>query len=918
MTNKYNRLRVLYAPGETVAIAPQAYAHNSGQVLEVYGLPCDDQTVKVSFAAEGDTEAVPVVATVTGGVLSVGIPDSVLAGSGRNYKVRAFFHIVETDAVTTKYTVIIPVIDEPGMADETPTPSQQGEIDTLIAEMNTAAGRAEEAAEKAEEAAEEATKREGTGYIYPEDYGAKGDGETDDTAAVQEAVQASAETGREVYFTKTYLIDGIAADDVMLHLAPGAVIRRKDGGADPFICVNPNRPSGYITKRSIITGGTIDANGAGTAISVNGSEQMTVENVQVCQAHTGLHLARKTATTNKYNIESRINKVKFVNRLTNPAEYLDSVGIIDDGTDSQFSDIIVQNFKVGMKISGGGNSEIASLHHWLVYSELFDGSCTFRLDSNGSGFFSNCCSDSIETFFSMGTYARALVAGASQCRNYLMPEKKNMVYLAADSGEGMSDAAKTIWFFSYGSAHRGNAAVGVQFAEVSDNIYNRYTVQGPLYTNRLIIDGASISTMAPDSTEEDVEMPGKRNLIPFGYAALGALKNFSGSADLYKRNFDFNSEQENGLFGIQMSSSSNGPDGVTTGVSNLMVSGTEYAKMQLLINNTSGMYYRFYNGSWQPWRVLGDVIATQVPAIRNFSGSQEATWMMNCDMNDLTTPGMYGIQTSTATHKPSEVTSGTLNVWVGGTNAEANNIMSLIQMAITKDSIYTRVRAKTQSGWTWTEWAKIAGGGASGKTISYTELNSDYTLTIHYTDSTSDTVGPIQGAQGPQGIQGPAGDPITIESSYHDGTQTRIYFSDGTELTIPDGQQGQQGEPGEAIMITSVEHDGDAGVTAISFSDETKIDIPDGRPGESITVQSSYHDDMTGKTYITFSDGNEVEIPDGAQGPAGPAGATGPQGPQGPTGPQGPAYTLTAADKAAIVAAIEADYDNGDTSSYGS
>ena len=150
MTNKYNRLRVLFTPGETVAIAPQAYAHNSGQVLEIYGLPCDDQAVKVSFAAEGDTEAVPVIATVTGGVLSVSIPDSVLSGSGRNYKTRAYFHAVETGSVTTKYTVIIPVIDEPEMADEEPTPSQQGEIDALIAELNTAAGRAEEAAEKAE------------------------------------------------------------------------------------------------------------------------------------------------------------------------------------------------------------------------------------------------------------------------------------------------------------------------------------------------------------------------------------------------------------------------------------------------------------------------------------------------------------------------------------------------------------------------------------------------------------------------------------------------------------------------------------------------------------------------------------------------------------------------------------------------
>jgi len=152
--SKYNIIRVLYAPGETVAVAPQAYAHNSGQILEIYGLPCDDQAVKMSFAAEGDETAVPVVADVTGGVLSVSIPDSVLSGTGRNYKARAYFHIVETGAVTTKYTVIIPVIDEPEMADEEPTPEQAGEIDSLIVAMNSAVDAAEQAAGDAETAAQ--------------------------------------------------------------------------------------------------------------------------------------------------------------------------------------------------------------------------------------------------------------------------------------------------------------------------------------------------------------------------------------------------------------------------------------------------------------------------------------------------------------------------------------------------------------------------------------------------------------------------------------------------------------------------------------------------------------------------------------------------------------------------------------------
>ena len=48
--------------------------------------------------------------------------------------------------------------------------------------------------------------------------------------------------------------------------------------------------------------------------------------------------------------------------------------------------------------------------------------------------------------------------------------------------------------------------------------------------------------------------------------------------------------------------------------------------------------------------------------------------------------------------------------------------------------------------------------GATGNGIAQAILNSDYTLTLTFTDGNSTTVGPIRG---PQGEQGPQGNPGT-------------------------------------------------------------------------------------------------------------------------------------------------------------
>ena len=86
-------------------------------------------------------------------------------------------------------------------------------------------------------------------------------------------------------------------------------------------------------------------------------------------------------------------------------------------------------------------------------------------------------------------------------------------------------------------------------------------------------------------------------------------------------------------------------------------------------------------------------------------------------------------------------------------------------------------------------------------------LNPDYTLTINYSDDTSDTVGPIRGEQGEQGPTGPAGNGISkIEKISTAGLVDtyRITFTNGThkDYTVTNGAKGDTGNGIESIYLT--------------------------------------------------------------------------------------------------------------------
>lgn len=153
---KGNKIRVLYN-GEKCIIAPSVFAHDKGQVLEVYGVPSADCTVKVEFSVEEYTGPITMIGQVRDEILRCDVPTQALArkcGCAPTFRVKAFALFVDEDSVTTEFSVVFPVIYR---EEETPpviTPEQLDEMDQLIAEMNNVLADAQDAAEKAERGAE--------------------------------------------------------------------------------------------------------------------------------------------------------------------------------------------------------------------------------------------------------------------------------------------------------------------------------------------------------------------------------------------------------------------------------------------------------------------------------------------------------------------------------------------------------------------------------------------------------------------------------------------------------------------------------------------------------------------------------------------------------------------------------------------
>lgn len=158
-----------------------------------------------------------------------------------------------------------------------------------------------------------------------------------------------------------------------------------------------------------------------------------------------------------------------------------------------------------------------------------------------------------------------------------------------------------------------------------------------------------------------------------------------------------------------------------------------------------------------------------------------------------------------------------------------------LTLTFTDDTVYTTPSIRGATGPT-------GATGSPGVGIENVVLNSDYTLTLTFTDGTTYTTTSIRGAkgetgaQGPQGIQGQTGatgngiDSVALNSDY---TLT-IVFTDGTSYTTPTsirgatGATGPQGPAGYSPSATVSKTGTTATITITDQTGTTTAQITDG------------------------------------------------------------------------------------------
>ena len=159
----------------------------------------------------------------------------------------------------------------------------------------------------------------------------------------------------------------------------------------------------------------------------------------------------------------------------------------------------------------------------------------------------------------------------------------------------------------------------------------------------------------------------------------------------------------------------------------------------------------------------------------------------------------------------------------------------------------------------------VEGLVGSVKDIERCVLNADYTLTIYYSDGTSDTVGPIRGEQG---ATGPAGNGISsIAKIGSTGTNPvidtyRITYTNGThtDFTVTNGLKGDTGATGngiESVYLTATH--GAVKTYTILFTDGSTYDfnVTDGEVTNAVLEQVLPTDTASG-SIASFPDGSDL------------------------------------------------------------
>ena len=281
-------------------------------------------------------------------------------------------------------------------------------------------------------------------FVTPQMYGAVGDGNADDTVALQSAL----DTGKPLFIPAgTYKVTKtLCATDIYIDGDTNAVISGYCGDGAVLELNTETEPGGYISKNSYIKNITINANNNSYGLHYNRTHNLSLKNLKVKNfANVGIlagkyslltakpsdwltnytayyrlidnkytavtdsscpEFAENTfySTTKSYNIETVAEALVIFNK----SAISGSVGIRNLSTDSYWKDIIVYNTEIG--IEPGGN-DIVTCHYWNSLADLVANSTAFVLRDNVNATLTACCSDSSRYAVRLGDFSFATING---------------------------------------------------------------------------------------------------------------------------------------------------------------------------------------------------------------------------------------------------------------------------------------------------------------------------------------------------------------------------------------------------------------------------------------------------------------------------------------------------------------------------